>query len=333
MISRGLPEGESPLLSGKEYRAGPIFTPENLLREGRRQRGVADGKVPRVCVLDPDGDIVRHLCAGGSATPCPHWACYHTTLYEFPIMGGVCGIIGCAVGGPFAVLVVEELFASGCELVVSITSAGQILPVRQPPYFVLIDRALRNEGTSHHYLAPAPYATLDPALKTFCDTAVVDVGGGTSTLVDHLLDEGYRDLTVLDISGAALKQAQARLGGRANPVPWIETDITAFRSDLQFRLWHDRAVFHFLTEADDQRRYAVALAHAIPVGAHAIIGTFAIDGPEKCSGWPVARYDAVRMVDVLGSTFRLIEQVDEIHLTPWQSEQRFSFFRLVRTGS
>jgi len=163
--------------------------------------------------------------------------------------------------------------------------------------------------------------------------AILDVGGGTSTLVDHLLDEGYRDLTVLDISGAALNQAQARLGGRANLVRWIETDITAFRADQQFRVWHDRAVFHFLTEPDDQRRYAAALAQALPVGAHAIIGTFAIDGPEKCSGLPVARYDSERMVAVLGSTFRLIEQVDEIHLTPWQSEQRFSFFRLVRTGS
>jgi SAM-dependent methyltransferase len=162
--------------------------------------------------------------------------------------------------------------------------------------------------------------------------AILEVGGGTSTLVDHLLDEGYRDLTVLDISGAALSQARARLGSRANPVRWIEADITAFQSDQQFRLWHDRAVFHFLTGADDQRRYALALAQALPVGAHAIIGTFAIDGPEKCSGLPVARYDADRMVAVLGTAFRLIEQVDETHVTPWQSEQRFSFFHLVRFG-
>jgi SAM-dependent methyltransferase len=163
--------------------------------------------------------------------------------------------------------------------------------------------------------------------------AILDVGGGTSTLVDHLLDEGYRDLTVLDISGAALSRARARLGRRVDLVRRVEADITAFRADQQFRVWHDRAVFHFLTEPDDQRRYAAALAQALPVGAHAIIGTFAIDGPERCSGLPVARYDAERMVAVLESTFRLIEQVDEIHLTPWQSEQRFSFFRLVRTGS
>ena len=152
-------------------------------------------------------------------------------------------------------------------------------------------------------------------------------------LVDHLLDDGYRDLTVLDISGAALKQAQTRLAERASRVRWIEADVTGFRAARPFRLWHDRAVLHFLTEPDDQRRYAAALAQALPVGAHAILGTFAVDGPEQCSGLPVVRYDAGRMVSVLGSAFRLIEQVDETHVTPWQSEQRFSFFRLVRAGA
>lgn len=181
------------MLSGKEFRAEPVFTPENLLREGRRQRGVADGKVPRVCLLDPDGDIVRHLCARGSATPYPHWACYHTTLYEFPILGGVCGVIGCAVGGPFAVLVAEELFASGCELVVSITSAGPILPVRQPPYFILIDRALRDEGTSHHYLPPAPYANLGPALRSFCDIALRSSGLPVESGATWTTDAPFRE--------------------------------------------------------------------------------------------------------------------------------------------
>ncbi|MGE3312220.1 MAG: trans-aconitate 2-methyltransferase [Limisphaerales bacterium] len=162
--------------------------------------------------------------------------------------------------------------------------------------------------------------------------AILDVGGGTSSLVDHLRDEGYQDLTVLDISGAALKQARARLRGRANLVRWIEADITGFRADRPFRLWHDRAVFQFLTDPDDRRHYAAALAQALSAGAHAILGTFAVDGPEKCSGLPVARYDADRMVAVLGTAFRLIEQVDETHVTPWQSEQRLSFFRLLRNG-
>lgn len=162
---------------------------------------------------------------------------------------------------------------------------------------------------------------------------ILDVGGGTSLLVDHLLDEGYRNLTLLDISGAALKQARARLGRREHFVRWVEADITGFQADQQFRMWHDRAVFHFLTEPEDQRRYAAMLAQALPLGAHAIIGTFAIDGPEKCSGLPVVRYDADRMTTVLGSAFRLTERIDETHVTPWQSEQRFSFFRLVRVGS
>lgn len=193
MIRRGMPSGESPLLRGKEYQAKPVFTPENLLREGRRQRGVAAGQIPRICLLDPDGDVVRHLCAQGSATPCPHWACYHTTLYEFPIEGGVGGVLGCAVGGPFAVLVAEELFASGCELVVSITSAGQILPVRQPPYFILIDRALRDEGTSHHYLASAPYATLESALRTFCDAALRSSGLPVESGATWTTDAPFRE--------------------------------------------------------------------------------------------------------------------------------------------
>jgi len=162
--------------------------------------------------------------------------------------------------------------------------------------------------------------------------AIMDVGGGTSSLVDHLLDDGYRDLTVLDISGAALRQVQTRLGERASLVRWIETDITGFRADRPFRLWHDRAVFHFLTELEEQRRYLAAMTQALPVGAHAILGTFAIDGPEKCSGLPVGRYDAGRMISVLCTAFRLIEQVDATHVTPWQSEQRFSFFRLLRIG-
>lgn len=161
---------------------------------------------------------------------------------------------------------------------------------------------------------------------------IVDVGGGTSSLVDHLLNEEYQDLTVMDISGSALEQARKRLGSRGSAVRWIEADVTTFRPGRQFRLWHDRAVFHFLTEPGDQHRYATTLADALPDGGHAIIGTSAMDGPEKCSGLPVARYDARKIQAVLGEALHLIGQVDETHLTPWQSEQRFSFFRFVRIG-
>jgi uridine phosphorylase len=153
-----------PILSHKHYHASSAFTPENLLREARRQKGVCVETLPEMCILDPDGDIVRHLRRSGEARSHSGWACYHTDLYVFRREGRECGIVGCAVGGAFAVLIAEELFASGCRLLVSVTSAGQILPIQAPPYFVLIDRALRDEGTSYHYLPPSDYSEADAGL-------------------------------------------------------------------------------------------------------------------------------------------------------------------------
>lgn len=148
----------SPLLRAKAYDQPSVFQPANLLREGRRQRNRPDVAVPAVCLLDPDGDIVRHLTATGQATEHPGWACYHTTLWTFDLDGTDVGVIGCAVGAPFAVLLAEQLAVSGCELLISITSSGSITPVADPPYFVVIDRALRDEGTSHHYLPPGTWS-------------------------------------------------------------------------------------------------------------------------------------------------------------------------------
>lgn len=160
-----------PILRAKAYTRPSLFTPGNLLREARRQKGLTEGVVPDVCILDPDGDMVRHLRQSGRATLNPHWACYHTSLYDFEHEGLSLGILGCAVGASFAVLVAEELFASGCRLLVSMTSAGQICAKGNPPYFVLIERALRDEGTSYHYLPPSDYATIDPALLKSLDGA------------------------------------------------------------------------------------------------------------------------------------------------------------------
>lgn len=151
-------------LGEKDYAAPSVFRPENLLREARRQKRLPTEAIPEICVLDPDGDLVRQLHADGRAQRCPGWACYHTDLYCFEHAGERFGVIGCAVGAPFAVLVSEQLFASGCRFVVSITSAGQIGSERPPPYFILIDRSLRDEGTSYHYLPPALYAEADHAL-------------------------------------------------------------------------------------------------------------------------------------------------------------------------
>ena len=159
------PRSSSPLLRAKRYDAPSVFRPENLLREARRQKGLATHSVPDVCVLDPDGDLVRHAKTDGIAHRNPHWPGYHTTLYEAPIGGQKVGLIGCAVGASFAVLVAEQLFASGCRLLISMTSSGQIVAKGDPPYFVLIEKALRDEGTSHHYQPPSDYAHLNPALS------------------------------------------------------------------------------------------------------------------------------------------------------------------------
>lgn len=153
-----------PILSRKRLRESSVFDPKALLREARRQKGLAARDVPPVCILDPDGDIVRYLKASGEAHPFPAWPCYHTELHAFELAGENVGIIGCAVGAPFAVLVAEELFACGCRFLLSLTSAGQIVPVGAPPYFVVIERALRDEGTSYHYAAPAEFAEADARL-------------------------------------------------------------------------------------------------------------------------------------------------------------------------
>jgi uridine phosphorylase len=153
-----------PILTGKDFAALSVFEPENLLREARRQKNLPGSAVPEICLLDPDGDIVRALAKSGRSRRSASWACYHTDLYEFEHGGEHFGIIGCAVGASFAVLLAEQLFASGCRLLISMTSAGQIVEQGSPPYFILIDRALRDEGTSYHYLPPAEFAGAEEGL-------------------------------------------------------------------------------------------------------------------------------------------------------------------------
>ena len=153
-----------PILTHKDHAAPSVFTVENLLREARRQKSIPEGKIPGICILDPDGDIVQKLIETGQAQINPNWACYHTRLYNFVHEGIEFGIVGCAVGASFAVLVAEEMFASGCKLLISMTSAGQIVSKGKTPYFVLIERALRDEGTSYHYLPPASYSSIRPEL-------------------------------------------------------------------------------------------------------------------------------------------------------------------------
>jgi uridine phosphorylase len=153
-----------PLFDNKNPSSPSVFVPTALLREARRQKGLAAVDVPPVCILDPDGDIVRRLRHTGQAQPFNGWPCYHTKLDTFTLANQTVGIVGCAVGAPFAVLIAEELFASGCRLLISLTSAGQITPAGRTPYFVIIERALRDEGTSYHYAAPSEYSEADPRL-------------------------------------------------------------------------------------------------------------------------------------------------------------------------
>ena len=154
---------------------------------------------------------------------------------------------------------------------------------------------------------------------------VIDVGGGASRLVDYLLSEGFTDITVLDIAEAALQKTRARLGKAADQVQWLTADVTQWQPAKRYRLLHDRAVFHFLTEAADRAAYRKALEFALAPGGTVVIAGFALDGPERCSGLPVQRYSPDTLAAELGPGFRLREQRSEDHLTPAGRLQRFQY--------
>lgn len=155
---------------------------------------------------------------------------------------------------------------------------------------------------------------------------IIDIGGGTSTLVDDLITSGFQHVTVLDISATALKQAGERLGARAADVKWIEADITGVGLPHQaYDVWHDRAVFHFLTQADDRQRYINTMRHALRAGGHVIVATFAPDGPDHCSGLKVSRYSPETLHREFGRGFEVIESASETHHTPSGTEQKFMY--------
>lgn len=160
--------------------------------------------------------------------------------------------------------------------------------------------------------------------------AILDVGGGASLLVDRLAAAGYHHLSVLDISGKALDVARIRLGNSAGEIEWYESDITEFDPPHTYALWHDRAVFHFLTTSGDRERYVERLKRALRPGGHLVLGAFALGGPTRCSNLEIVQYDAHKLLDTLGEGFSLVEERSERHITPANREQKFSFFRLVR---
>lgn len=161
------------------------------------------------------------------------------------------------------------------------------------------------------------------------EAGLIDVGGGASRLIDHLLAAGWRDLTVLDVAKAALDRSRERLGEQAKQVSWVAADITRWQPERRYDLWHDRAVFHFLTDPADRAAYRAVLARALRPGGQAIIGTFAADGPERCSGLPVCRYDAAALAAEFGPSFRLEEALTHEHATPSGKVQKFQFVRLI----
>jgi ubiquinone/menaquinone biosynthesis C-methylase UbiE len=172
---------------------------------------------------------------------------------------------------------------------------------------------------------PAPSLELIALAGLPADASIIDIGGGASRLVDALVDRNVRQITVLDLSAAALDAARERLGDRGAGVEWVAADFTTWEPSQTYDLWHDRAAFHFLTDASDRSAYVRHLKRAVRSGGHVIIGTFAPDGPERCSGLPVMRYDAGILGTVLGTDFELMDSRRHDHVTPWGAVQRFQF--------
>ncbi|WGR93805.1 class I SAM-dependent methyltransferase [Bradyrhizobium sp. ISRA443] len=177
---------------------------------------------------------------------------------------------------------------------------------------------------------PQPSLRLIESVAASRDASIVDVGGGASRLVDALLTDGFHTLTVLDISDAALTRARERLGAAGEGVRWIARDATLWQPEQVFDVWHDRAAFHFLVEEADRSAYLDRLNRGVRPGGHAVVGTFALDGPEKCSGLPVQRYDSVTLSRTIGPAFELVAQEPHRHVTPWGATQSFQFSVLRR---
>jgi uridine phosphorylase len=242
----------APIVSGKDTSADSVFAPSTVLREAQRQKGLRSLGVPPVCLLDPDGDIVRRLKRDGRATASETWACYHSELYEFDLNGTRIGVVGCAVGAPYAVLVAEQMFACGCELLISMTSSGQIAKIAEPPYFVLVTRALRDEGTSYHYQPVARYADADlhllEAARSALAAADVHVLEGASWTTDAPFRETasavalaeHEGILAVEMESAALYAFAAARNKAVLCVAHVTN--TMGQSEKEFEKGHDDGV-------------------------------------------------------------------------------------------
>ncbi len=179
--------------------------------------------------------------------------------------------------------------------------------------------------------SPEPSLSLIEKFAPGPSASIVDIGGGASRLVDALHERGYQHITVLDLSEAALQSAKDRLGTNATSVQWVAADVAKWQPSQAFDIWHDRAAFHFLVEPRDRDAYIARLRQGVKSGGHAIIATFALDGPEKCSGLPVQRYDHAALGKALGPAFALAHHQPHRHVTPWGVSQSFQFSVFERT--
>ena len=253
-----------PILRNKGYRQQSIFQPENLVREGRRQKQVTDGPIPALNILDPDGDILRHLIATGVAAKSEHWPCYHSDLYEFERAGQIIGIIGCAVGAPYAVLLAEQIFSCGARLIVSITSSGQLQSLGPTPYFVVVERALRDEGTSYHYLEPTDFIEADSALIDIAYSLLCNAGPRVFRGATWTTDAPFRETESMLAEGRALGLAA------------IEMECAAL--------------------------YALARAKGYPVLCLAhVTNTMAVSGDDFEKGEAHGALEALALIDVLAA--------------------------------
>ena len=196
-----------------------------------------------------------------------------------------------------------------------------------------IYRRTTPENLSWYQNEPVLSSELIAAVCLSRDDAVIDVGGGASVLVDRLIRDGYRDITVLDISATALTASRTRLGDFGGDVTWREADVTLYESEQQYALWHDRAVFHFLTETIDREKYLAVLERSLLPGGDVVLSTFGVNGPKRCSGLDVVRYDAESLAGELGPTFRLLHVRHEVHLTPGKAPQQFMYCHFRRTST
>jgi len=190
----------------------------------------------------------------------------------------------------------------------------------------------RQRPGSSSWFQPSPDVSLQLLERAGMTAAscVIDIGGGDSELVDRLLDRGLTCVYVLDISHVALERARARLGARHRTVAWIEADVTSDWDVPTVEIWHDRALFHFLTDAEARRRYIDRLRRAVRAGGAVVIASFALDGPTRCSGLPVLRYSSETLAAELGAGFAKVESVREEHVTPSGARQTFSYTRFTR---